>query len=240
VKIDAPLGTGYALDTVKDFAVAAERDGYDGVWTIEAQHDPFLPLVLAAEHTERLELGTGIAVAFARTPMSLAYVADDLQRMSGGRFILGLGSQIKPHIERRFAMPWSKPAARMREFITAIRAIWRSWETGEPLRFTGEFYSHTLMTPFFSPGPNPHGNPPVFLAAVGEVMTRVAGEVADGLLVHGFTTPRYLAEFTIPKLEEGLAASGRTRADTEVTHAGFVATGASEQAMEAAKAGVLP
>jgi len=126
----------------------------------------------------------------------------------------------------------------MREFITAIRAIWRSWETGEPLRFTGEFYSHTLMTPFFSPGPNPHGNPPVFLAAVGEVMTRVAGEVADGLLVHGFTTPRYLAEFTIPKLEEGLAASGRTRADTEVTHAGFVATGASEQAMEAAKAGV--
>lgn len=238
MKIDAPLGTGYALDTVKDTAIAAEQAGYAGVWTIEAQHDPFLPLMLAAEHTREIELGTGIAVAFARTPMSLAYVADDLQRYSGGRFILGLGSQIKPHIERRFSMPWSRPAARMREMITAIRAIWHAWETSEPLRFEGEFYSHTLMTPFFSPGPNPHGNPRVFLAAVGEVMTKVAGEVADGLLVHGFTTPRYLREFTIPRLEEGLAAAGRSRADVEVSYPGFVVTGTTEQRMEAAKAGV--
>ena len=238
MKIDAPLGTGYALDTVRDTATAAEAAGYAGLWTIEAAHDPFLPLLLAAEHTQSIELGTGIAVAFARTPMSLAYIADDLQRMSGGRFILGLGSQIKPHIERRFAMPWSKPAARMREMITALRAIWRSWDTGEPLRFEGEFYRHTLMTPFFSPGPNPHGSPRIFLAAVGEQMTRVAGEVADGLLVHGFTTPDYLREHTLPRLAEGLERADRDRGDVEVSYSGFVATGTTPERIDAAREAV--
>ena len=177
-----------------------EKAGYDGLWTSESAHDPFLPLVLAAEHTERTELGTAIAVAFARSPMQLAYTAHDLQAYSGGRFILGLGSQVKPHIERRFGMPWSHPAPRMREFVMAMRAIWSAWNDGTKLSFRGDFYQHTLMTPFFSPPPAPGGAPEVFLAAVGEAMTAVAGEVADGLLVHAFTTERYLREVTLPAL----------------------------------------
>jgi len=157
--------------------------------------------VIAAEHTERIELGTGIAVAFARTPMLTAYTANDLQRHSKGRFFLGLGSQIKPHIERRFSMPWSHPAARMREYILAMRAIWASWSDGSKLDFRGDFYTHTLMTPFFSPGPNPYGPPKVLLAAVGELMTEVGGEVADGVIIHGFTTERYVKEVTLPAIE---------------------------------------
>src|SRR5262245_46911712 len=151
-----------------------EELGYDGLLTAETSHDAFLPLAIAAEHTERIELGTGIVVAFARTPMVLAYTANDLQQMSGGRFILGRRSQIKPHIEKRFSMPWSHPAARMREYILAMRAIWASWNDGSPLKFEGDFYRHTLMTPFFAPGPNSFGPPKVFLAAVGERMTEVA------------------------------------------------------------------
>ena len=170
--------------------------------------------MLAAEHTERVELGTGIAVAFARNPMTTAVVANDLQLYSKGRFMLGLGSQIKPHIAKRYSMPWSHPAARMREFIEAMRAIWSAWNDGTKLAFRGDFYTHTLMTPMFNPGPNPYGPPRVFLAAVGGLMTEVAGEVADGLLAHGFTTERYMREVTIPALERGLAKSGRTRART--------------------------
>ncbi|MGH2687069.1 MAG: TIGR03617 family F420-dependent LLM class oxidoreductase, partial [Actinomycetota bacterium] len=182
--------------------------------------------------------GTGIAVAFARNPMTLAYTAYDLQAFSGGRFILGLGSQIKAHITKRFDMEWSKPAARMREMILAIRAIWESWNEGTKLDFRGDFYSHTLMTPFFNPGPNPHGNAKVFLAGVGELMTEVAGEVADGFLCHGFTTERYLREVTIPALERGLAKSGRTLADFEISGPGFVVTGLNEAEIEQAAAGV--
>jgi probable F420-dependent oxidoreductase len=235
VKIDAPFGMDFSLDTAGQTARDAEAAGYSALWSLEAAHDPFFPLLLAAEHTERLEVGTSIAVAFARNPMTLAYLADDLHRFSKGRFILGLGSQIKPHIERRFSMPWSKPAARMREMVLAIRAIWRSWETGERLAFEGDIYRHTLMTPFFSPGPNPHGNPRIFVAAVGERMTRVAAEVADGLLVHGFTTPRYLREVTLPRVQGGLAARGRDRSTFEVTYPGFIATGSSEERLTAAK-----
>jgi probable F420-dependent oxidoreductase len=238
MKIDAPFGMEFSLDTAAGTARAAEAAGYDGLWSLEAAHDPFLPLLLAAEHTERLELGTGIAVAFARTPMTLAYLADDLQRYARGRFVLGLGSQIKPHIERRFSMPWSNPAARMRELVLAIRAIWRSWETGERLDFAGEFYTHTLMTPFFSPGPNPHGTPRIFVAAVGPRMTGVAAEVADGLLVHGFTTARYLRERTIPLLDQGLAEAGRRRADVTVSYPGFVATGTTRDRVEAARTAI--
>ena len=160
-----------------------------------------------------MELGTAVAVAFARSPMQLAYTAHDLQAYSGGRFILGLGSQIKPHIERRFSMPWSHPAPRMREFVLAMRAIWSAWNDGTKLSFRGEFYQHTLMTPFFSPPPAPGGAPRVFLAAVGEAMTTVAGEVADGLLVHAFSTERYLREVTLPALSRGLdRLRGRGRA----------------------------
>jgi len=211
-------------------AVEAEASGYDGIWSAETEHDPFLPLVLAAEHTERLQVGTGIAVAFARNPMTLAMTANDLQSQSGGRFMLGLGSQIKPHIEKRFSMPWSHPAPRMRELILAIRAIWSAWSDGSRLSFRGEFYRHTLMTPMFDPGPNPHGNPPIFLAAVGPHMTEVAGEVADGLLAHAFTTERYLREVTLPALERGLAASGRDRTAVEISYPGMVVTGIDDEA----------
>ena len=184
-----------------------------------------------------MELGTGIAVAFARNPMTLAQVAWDLQAASEGRFILGLGSQIKPHITKRFSMPWSHPAARMREMILAIRAIWTAWNDGSKLDFQGDFYTHTLMTPFFDPGPNPHGNAKIFLAGVGELMTQVAGEVCDGFLCHGFTTERYLREVTLPALERGAAKAGRTLADIEISGPAFVVTGATEEEMARSVAG---
>ena len=214
-----------------------EKAGYDGLWSSESAHDPFLPLMLAAEHTGRMALGTAIAVAFARSPMQLAYTAHDLQGYSGGRFILGLGSQVKPHIERRFSMPWSHPAPRMREFIMAMRAIWSAWNDGTKLSFRGDFYQHTLMTSFFSPPPALTGPPAVFLAAVGEAMTEVAGEAADGLLVHAFSTERYLREVTLPALSRGVAASGRSRADLEVAMLAMIVTGRTEEETARAAAG---
>jgi probable F420-dependent oxidoreductase len=228
MKVDAG---GYAatVDDAADAAKAAEADGYDGWFAVETQIDPFLGCALAAERTERIEIGTGIAVAFARNPMTVALQANDVQALSGGRFILGLGSQIKPHITRRYSMPWSKPAARMREFILAIRAIWDTWGSGAPLEFEGEFYTHTLMAPFFNPGPNPHGNPKLMLAAVGPLMTETAGEVADGILIHGFSTERYLREATLPALERGFEKSGRTREDFEITAPAFVVARDTEE-----------
>jgi probable F420-dependent oxidoreductase len=214
-------------------AQKAENAGYDAVWAAETGHDPFLPLVIAAEHTERIRLGTGIAVAFGRSPMTAANAAWDLNLYSEGRFLLGLGSQIKPHIERRYSMPWSHPAARMREFISAMRAIWDCWQNDTKLDFRGDFYTHTLMTPFFKPGPNEFGPPKVFLAAVGEGMTRVAGEVADGMLVHGFTTERYLREVTRPAIEDALAARGRRRADFQLSYPAFVVTGDTDERVTA-------
>ncbi len=231
-------GVGFDPSGVIKTARSAEEAGYDGIWSAETSHDPFLPLALAAEHTEHIELGTGIAVAFARNPMNLAVVANDLQTLSKGRFMLGLGSQIRPHIEKRYSMPWSHPAARMRELVLAIHAIWTSWAEGERLAFRGEFYRHTLMTPMFDPGPNPYGNPKIFVAAVGTRMTEVVGEVADGLLVHGFTTERYLREVTLPALERGLAVSGRTRADIQTSYPGMVVTGRDERNFDAARTAV--
>jgi probable F420-dependent oxidoreductase len=232
MKIDG--GIGFDPTGIAEAAQRAEADGYDGVWSAETGHDAFLPIAIGAAATETLEFGTGIAVAFARNPMNLAVLANDLQQLSKGRFILGLGSQIKPHITKRFSMPWSHPAPRMRELIMAMRAIWKTWETGEKLEFRGEFYTHTLMTPFFNPGKNPYGNPKVILAAVGELMTEVAGEAGDGLLVHGFTTERYLREVSLPALERGAAKSGKTRADLTVSYPGFIVTGANEAAMATA------
>ena len=185
-----------------------EAAGYDGAVSAEISSDPFLPLLLAAEHSERLELMTSIAVAFARNPMLLAQMGHDLNAYSKGRFILGLGSQIRPHITKRFSMPWSHPAARMRELILAMRAIWDCWYGGKPLQFRGEFYTHTLMTPMFTPTNTKYGAPRVFLAAVGPLMTEAAGEVADGLIAHAFTTERYLREVTLPAVERGLASAG--------------------------------
>jgi probable F420-dependent oxidoreductase len=205
------------LASAAESAREAEAAGYDGVIWPEIAHDPFLPVALGAAATERIELFTGIAVAFARNPMSVAVTANDLHRLSGGRFVLGLGSQIKPHITKRYSMPWSRPADRMREFVLAVRAIWSSWEQSTPPRFEGEFYTHTLMTPMFDQGPSEHGTPKVFVAAVGPGMTRVAGEVADGLMAHGFTTPEYLRDVTMTNLATGLAAAGRDRSEVEVT-----------------------
>ena len=214
-------------------AVDAEADGYDGWWAFETQIDPFLACAIAAERTQTIELGTAIVVAFARNPMTVAMQANDVQALSGGRFTLGLGSQIKPHIEKRYSMPWSKPAARMREFILAIRAIWRTWETGEKLDFRGDFYTHTLMTPFFNPGPNPHGNPKIMLAAVGPLMTATAGEVADGILIHGFSTERYIREATLPALERGFEKVGRSRDGFEITAPAMIVARDTEEEIAA-------
>ena len=187
---------------VEAAAVRAEKDGYDGFGAAETRHDVFPALALAARATSRIALQSAIAVAFARNPMSVAVLANDLQLIAEGRFQLGLGSQVQAHVERRFAMPWSRPAARMEEFVAAIRAIWQAWGSGERLAFRGEFYRHTLMTDFFDPGPNPYRNPPILLAAVGERMTAVAGRVADGLLVHPLTSAAYLGERLVPALRE--------------------------------------
>ena len=188
MKVDG--GVGFDLSKVGDEAREAEEMGYTGIMTAETAHDPFFPLAIAAQHTKRVDLATSIAVAFSRTPMTLANIGHDLNAASEGRFILGLGSQIRAHITKRFSMPWSSPAERMREFILAMRAIWNSWYTGEPLAFTGKFYTHTLMTPFFTPTNIEHGAPRVFLAAVGPRMTEVAGEVADGGVRHASPTAK--------------------------------------------------
>jgi probable F420-dependent oxidoreductase len=225
-------GLGASIDA-REAAAEAERAGYAGVWASEIKHDPFVALGLVAVATDTIELGTAIALAFARNPMSLAVQANDVQLLSGGRLLLGLGSQIRPHITRRFSMPWSHPAKRMREFILALRAIWSCWNDGTKLEFRGEFYKHTLMTPAFNPGPNPHGAPRVLLAGVGEAMTAVAGELADGFLCHGFTTERYLREVTMP----ALARHGRL-AGFEVVGSPFVVTGRSDEEFEAASRGV--
>jgi probable F420-dependent oxidoreductase len=230
-------GTGSDWTDAGAGAKAAEAQGYDGAWVAETSHDPFLQLGAAAVSTERIQIGTNIAVAFARNPMTLAVSANDLQWMSKGRMILGLGSQIKPHIEKRFSMPWSSPAARMREFVLAMRHIWSCFNEGTKLEFRGDFYSHTLMNPFFNPGPNPFGVPKVFLAGVGELMTETAGETCDGFLAHGFTTERYLKEVTIPALQRGMAKSGRSAENFQISLPAFVVTGRDETELDAAKLG---
>jgi probable F420-dependent oxidoreductase len=237
MKIDAGL-IAADLASVPARAQEIEAQGFDGCITAETSNDPFFPLLLAAEHTTRLELMTSIAVAFARSPMTLANVGHDLNAFSKGRFILGLGSQIAPHITKRFSMPWSHPAARMRELIQAMRAIWACWYAGEKLAFRGEFYTHTLMTPMFMPTNTQYGAPRVLLAAVGPLMTEVAGEVADGMIVHAFTTPRYLHDVTLPAIERGLAKAGRARKDFSLACPVFVVTGRDAKEWEQSRAGV--
>ena len=235
MKIDG--GIGLDLSKAAASAKEAEAFGYDGIWVPETSRDPFLPMAIAAEHTERIEIGTSIAVAFARSPMTLANTAYDLTQFSEGRFILGLGSQIKPHITKRFSMEWSQPAARMREFVLAMRAIWDTWMHGTPLDFRGDFYTHTLMTPFFDPGSHEYGIPRVFLAGVGPLMTEVAGEVCDGFFCHGFTTEKYLREVTLPALEEGRRKAGKTLDGFEICGPSFVVTGNTEEEIDKAKVG---
>ncbi len=212
-----------------------EEIGYDGAFSFEAKHDPFLPLVLAAENTKTLTLGTAIAIAFARNPMNLANLAYGLQSISEGRFMLGLGSQVRPHIQNRFSMPWSHPARRMREIVLAIKAIFARWEGLAPLDFEGEFYRHTLMIPAFDPGPNPFGPPPVYTAGVGPLMTEVAGEVADGFFGHPFNSRESLLAIVVPAIERGLARSGRTRRDIDMIFATLTVTADTEEEFERVK-----
>jgi len=233
MKIDAALTADPG--TIGAAARVLEAQGFDGLQSFEGAHDPFVPLALAAQHTTRVELTTAIAIAFARNPMVCAYIANDLQLVAQGRFILGLGTQIRPHIERRFGERWSKPNARMREFVRALRAIWRAWETGERLDVRGEFYTHTLMTPFFSPGPNPHGPPRVVLAGFGPAMVAVAGEVADGWITHPLNSPSYVRAVALPALERGFARANRARARFEICCQTIVMIGQTDQEVARAR-----
>lgn len=209
-------------------AKAAEEKGYDGIQTSELAHDPFAPLAIAAMATERAELATGIAVAFPRSPMIVAGQAWDLHVNSGGRMHLGLGTQVKGHNERRFSVTWSDPVGRMREYVEALRAIWRTWETGEKLSYEGKHYRFTLMTPEFSPKSEGLPKIPVSIAAVGPDMLRMAGRVCDGVRLHGFCTRAYIENVAMKRIEEGMAQSGRTREQVEISGGGFIATGADD------------
>jgi probable F420-dependent oxidoreductase len=234
MKVDGHLTPDWRL--IPEHIRKMEEQGFDGAGTAEMNHDPFMPLLLAAEHSEKIEVQTGIAVAFARSPMILANLGHDLNAYSRGRFTLGLGSQIRPHITKRFSMPWHAPAPQMRELILAMRAIWANWYEGEPLRFEGKYYNHTLMTPAFTPEDKEFGAPRVTLAAVGPVMTEVAGEVADGLIIHPFSNEKYIREVTLPAVERGLAKSGRSRENFEISYSPFIISGKDEETFEKEKA----
>jgi probable F420-dependent oxidoreductase len=231
------LITGVPTDTLQKVPAAireAESSGYDIVTTQENRHDPFLPLAVAAVNSESIQLATSISIAFARSPMVFAMIAWDLQQASGGRFMLGLGSQVKGHNERRFSVPWSAPAPRMRECVQAIRAIWRCWSTGERLDYQGDHYQFSLMTPNFTPEPLEAPLPPISIAAVGPAMMKVAGEECDGVRLHAFCTRKYLEDTALPRLQSALEKSGRARSEFEISGGGFVATGATDEAVSRA------
>jgi probable F420-dependent oxidoreductase len=228
------LVTGVPNDDLNKVAASVQRSetsGYDIVTTQENRHDPFLPLAVAAVSTERIQLATSISIAFARSPMVFANLGWDLQKASGGRFVLGLGSQVKGHNERRFSVPWSAPAPRIRECVQAIRAIWDCWGKGQTLDYQGEHYRFSLMTPNFTPEPLDGAPPAITIAAVGPAMMRVAGEVCDGARLHGFCTRQYLENFAIPRLTKAMAGAGRSRESFEISGGGFVATGATDEAV---------
>jgi probable F420-dependent oxidoreductase len=217
------------LSRVPRIAAAAEEVGFAGLWVAETQHDPFLPLPLAANATSRVELGTAIAVAFPRSPTITAHTAWDLARLSGGRFILGLGTQVRAHIERRFGVPWGPPAEKLRDYIGAVRAVWRCWQTGELLRYEGEYYTLKLMTPFFNPGPIEHPDIPIYIAGVNRQLCTLAGETCQGFHVHPLHTARYLREAVLPWIEEGLGKAGRKREEIQVAATDFAIVGATEE-----------
>lgn len=230
MKINTGL-PAHDLNSVGASAKAVEVQGFSGVSTQENRQDAFLPLAVAATHTETLELRTSIAIAFARSPMVAANLSWDLQRASKGRFTLGIGSQVKGHNIRRFSVPWSPPAPRMREYVQSLRAIWDCWANGTPLDYQGDHYQFSLMTPNFTPEPCEQGVPKVQIAAVGPAMMKVAAEECDGVMLHAFCTGKYLQEVIMPRLHTGLENSGRTRADFEISGGGFVATGIDDEAV---------
>jgi probable F420-dependent oxidoreductase len=234
MKIDINIAID-SLRDVPDLARQAEALGFDGVWASETKHDPFLPLALAAEHTSRVSLGTAIAVAFPRSPTVVAHTAWDLQAASGGRVLLGLGTQVKGHNERRFAVPWTAPGPRLRDYIGALRALWSSWQTGQRLDFRSDHYTLTLMTPFFAPAPIAHPAIPIYIAAVNAYNLRLAGELCEGVHLHPFHSAKYLREFALPHIEAGLAKSGRRRADIELVSSVFMVTGRTPAEIAAAR-----
>ncbi|CAN5795864.1 MAG: LLM class F420-dependent oxidoreductase [Rubrobacter sp.] len=230
MKLDAALGTeGKYLKEVDRSARAAEDLGFAGLWTSETKHDAFLPLAIAANETREIELGTSVAIAFSRSPMETAQTAWDLQDLSDGRFVLGLGTQVKAHITRRFSMPWDRPAARLHEYILALRAIWESFQTEEPLQFEGDFYRHTLMTPFFDPGPIDHPEIPVYIAGVNTRLARLAGEVCDGFHVHPFHSPEYVRQTVEPAVAEGAEGAGRDPEEVTLATSAFVIAAENEE-----------
>jgi len=217
------------LSSVPEIAHAAEAAGFEALWSTETLHDPFLPAALAFEHTRGLGFGTAVAIAFARSPATLAYTAWDLAQASGGRFILGLGTQVKAHVERRFGMPWpDSVVGKLREQVGAIRALWNTWQTGTPLDFRGEYYKLTLMSPFFNPGRIQHPGIPIYIAGVNTGLARLAGEGAQGFLVHPFHSRRYLAEVLTPAVQQGLEKSGRLRGDIKISVTAFAVTASDE------------
>ena len=230
------IETGIPIDNWRaagPAAAAAETLGFDGALTFELASDPFIPLAFAAVATERIQLGTAITVCFPRSPMVIATTAWDLHVQSSGRFILGLGTQVKGHNERRFSVPWSPPQPRLKEYIGALRAIWRCWEFGEKLDFQGEHYSFTLMTPEFSPQPSGLGPIPITIAAVRPALLRLAGEVCDGVRLHPFATRRYVEQVALPEINKGLARTGRERSAFDIWGGGFIVTGKDEAALNA-------
>ena len=231
MKVTTSLPT-HDLNAVDAAAKQVEKNGFDGVTTQENRHDAYLPLAVAATNTQSLELRTSIAIAFNRSPMSAAMVAWDLQAASGGRFSLGLGSQVKGHNVRRFSVPWSAPAPRMREYVESIRAIWQCWMTGEQLNYQGDHYQFSLMTPNFTPEPLSCAPPRILIAAVGPHMMRVAGSVCDGVLLHPFCTRRYIENAVMPTLDKALDKRGKCRAEFEISGGGFVATGEDDESVE--------
>ena len=232
MKIDSSLM--FEPAQVAAMAADLEAAGFDGAYTFEGQSDPFITVAAAAMNSEKIELMTSIAVAFARNPMNLAYLGNDLQNLSQGRFILGLGAQVKAHIERRFSMPWSKPASRMREMVQAIQAIWNCWQTGDKLNFEGEFYNHTLMSPVFAPQPNSYGPPKIYIAGVGPIMTEVAAEVGDGYFLHPFNTAVSMDQLSLAAIDRGLKKANKSRSGFEVSAQVITATGLDEAGMNAA------
>ncbi|MEM7080298.1 MAG: TIGR03617 family F420-dependent LLM class oxidoreductase [Pseudomonadota bacterium] len=236
MKVDAPVTSD--MRKIGAAAGQLEEIGYNGLRLAETNHDPFMPLAIAAEHTEDIELVTSVAVAFSRNPMSMAILAHDLNAFAQGRLVLGLGSQVKPHIERRFSMPWHKAAAQMREFIEAMQAIFACWYDGERLEYVGEYYQHTLMPATFTPENVEGPKPRIHLSATGPLMTRVAAELADGMIMHPFSSEKYMREVTIPAIEAGLKTSGRTLDNFELDYAPMIATGRDEQSLQQAIAAV--
>lgn len=228
MKLDASLPP-VPLKSIPDIARGAEALGFDALWSSETIHDPFLPGALVAEHSQHLCFGTAIAVAFARSPATLAYSAWDLSQASGGRFILGLGTQVKAHIERRFGMPWPESVVgKLREQIAALRAFWNTWQTGASLDFRGQYYRLNLMSPFFNPGPIEHPQIPVYIAGVNPGLARLAGETAQGFLAHPFHTPQYLSQALLPAIQQGLDRSSRPREDFSLSATVFAVTSPEE------------